>query len=207
MMSNEDPVSLWIDELRQADDSAAQLIWEHFATRLHEMARVHLHQRTKRVYDEEDVVQSMFRSVCRGLAEGRFPDLRDRNSLWRLMLVITSNKISNRHRYDRQQRRDHRRTIGDTIFAKPTLDSQSPLAAGIVSREPTPEFAAEFEDTCEQLLSQLTDPDVRDIAILRMEGFNDSEIAERMNCSRRTVQRRLEIIRRQWSHLEPSNES
>lgn len=207
MTSNEDPVSVWIDELRQADEAAAFQIWEHFAARLHKMARKNLRARTKRVYDEEDVVQSMFHSVCRGLTEGRFPDLRDRVSLWRLMLVMTGNKIQNRHRFDQQQRRDNRRTLSDSIFESASSDQANQIAGSLVSREPTPEFVAEFEETCERLLGELTDPDLKDIAILRIEGYDDSEIGEKLNCSRRTVQRRLEVIRRQWKNLELTDET
>lgn len=205
-MSNNDPVSLWIEELRQADQIAARQIWQHFAARLHQMAGHQLRARTKRVYDEDDALQSMFESVCRGLAEGRFPDLRDRDSLWQLMLVITGHKIANRHRYDRQQRRDERRTLTDSIFSDIPFEESRQASGGLISREPTPEFVAEFQETSERLFATLNDPELKEIAILRVEGYGDSEIAERLNCSRRTVQRRLTMIRRHWESLDLPNE-
>jgi DNA-directed RNA polymerase specialized sigma24 family protein len=39
-----------------------------------------------------------------------------------------------------------------------------------------------------------------------MEGYNDPEIAERLNCSRRSVQRRVEAIRRHWESLVQDHE-
>ena len=42
--------------------------------------------------DEEDVALSAFDSFCRGAQRGRFPQLDDRDNLWRLLVVITSRK-------------------------------------------------------------------------------------------------------------------
>ncbi len=201
-MSNNDPVSLWIDELRQADEVAAHKVWAHFAARLHQLARKRMRAKTKRVYDEEDVVQSMFHSVCRGLAEGRFPDLQDRDSLWRLMLVITGQKISNRHRFDQQKRRDVRRNLTDSIFSESQTDLGPRLGTELISREPTPEFVAEFQETSDRLFDALEETDLQEIAMLRMEGYKDTEIADRLDCSQRTVQRRLTMIRQIWESRE-----
>jgi RNA polymerase sigma factor (sigma-70 family) len=184
-------------QLRASDDVAAQRIWEHFASRLVAIARHSIRPGTRRAYDEEDAVQSMFRSVCSGMAEGRFPDLHDRESLWGLMLVITSQKISNRHRFDQQQKRDIRRTVTDSVFCDSEFRDET-----LTSREPTAEFAAEFNEICERLFACVADPDLREIAALKLEGYTDSEIAERLSCSRRTVQRRMTMIRRQWQGLE-----
>src|SRR5438094_672479 len=110
-MSSDDPVTLWIDELRNADEAAAQKLWLHFVSRLYDLARKKLMPETRRVYDEEDAAQSAFHSVCAGIAAGRFPDLQDRDSLWHLLLAITGRKVAHRHRHDRQQRRDVRRNL------------------------------------------------------------------------------------------------
>ncbi len=196
LMISDDPITVWMDQLRNADDLAANKLWSHFVCRLHELAREKLRPKTRRVYDEEDAAQSALHSVFAGLLEGRFPDLRDRNSLWSLMLVITSRKISNRHRYDQQQRRDVRRTLTKSML-KNTSDS-SIAGDDLVANEPTPEFAEEFTEVCGQLYDCLEDASLKEIALMRIEGYLDGEIADRLNCSRRTVQRRLEIIRRQW---------
>jgi hypothetical protein len=48
-MSSDDPISLWIDELRNAEESAAQKLWNHFVSRLYESARKKLMPETRRV--------------------------------------------------------------------------------------------------------------------------------------------------------------
>ena len=202
---SDDPITLWIDQLRQGDDLAARDLWNHFFRRLHELAWHKLRLTTRPVYSEEDAAQSAFHSVCAGIVAGRFPDLQDRDSLWRLMLVITAQKVANRHRYDQQQRRDVRRNSSDSIFtdSRQNLDARAMTAA---SREPTPEFAAEFVDICECLFRSLEDSTLKEIAGLKLEGYTDSEIADRLNCSRRTVQRRITIIRRHWQRLEVAHD-
>ena len=98
-MSSDDPISLWLDELRNGDDEAATRLWNHFCLRLYESARAKLQPQTRRVYDEQDAALSAFNSVCAGIVAGRFPALRDRQGLWGLLLVITSRKVADRHRY------------------------------------------------------------------------------------------------------------
>jgi DNA-directed RNA polymerase specialized sigma24 family protein len=198
----DDPVTLWIVELRQADEAAARKLWNHFFNRMYELGRKKLLPETRRVYDEEDAAQSAFHSFCAGIVAGRFPDLHDRNGLWNLLLAITANKVANRQRDEHRQRRDARRNLSDAVF---TLSSGDSVPAGIdvlASREPTPELVAEFVETCECLFQSLDDPALRQLVTLRMEGYTDDEIARRLTWSRRTVQRRLEIVRRHWNRLE-----
>jgi RNA polymerase sigma factor (sigma-70 family) len=206
VLSSDDPVTLWIDELRHADDAAARKLWNHFVTRLYELGRKKLRPEMRRVYDEEDAAQSAFHSVCAGIVAGRFPDLGDRGNLWHLLLVITARKVAHRLRHDRRQRRDTHRNLSDSIFSLSGKDLRHASVDRAVSREPTPEFAAEFVETCALLFQTLDDSTLQQVVTLRMEGCTDAEIADRLKCSRRTVQRRLEVIRRHWDRLECSGE-
>jgi DNA-directed RNA polymerase specialized sigma24 family protein len=203
-MSSDDPVTLWIEELRNADEAAAQNLWNHFVARLYELGRKKLRPETRRVYDEEDAAQSAFHSVCAGIAEGRFPDLGSRENLWHLMAVITARKVAHRHRHDQQQSRNVHRNLTYSIFEQSRV-AHPAGALATVSREPTPEFAAEFVETCEFLFQSLDDPALKQVVTLRMEGYTDAEVAERLRCSRRTVQRRLVVVRRHWGRLELSS--
>ena len=205
-MKSDDPVSAWLDELRNSEPVAAQKLWNHFCCGLLELARHRLRPETRRVYDEEDAVQSAFRSFCTGIKLGRFPDLHDREGLWRLLFSLTARKVMRRHRFDEQQRRNVRRTAFDACFASANEHSGFTEHAGILSREPTPEFAAEFVDVLDNLVQRLDDPILRGVFTLRIEGFTEAEIAQKLNCSRSTVQRRMEIIRRHWQDLECSSD-
>lgn len=70
MIEADEPITGWIAGLRKGDESAAQKIWQHFAGRLCDAARLKIHPKTRRVYDEEDAAVSAFRSLCLGVAGG-----------------------------------------------------------------------------------------------------------------------------------------
>jgi len=69
----------------------------------------------------------------------------------------------------------------------------------LASREPTPEFAALMADEFRQLLDKLHDPDLKTLAVWKMEGHSNEEIAARWGCVARTVERRLKVIRSLWA--------
>lgn len=200
----EDPVSIWIEQLIASDPTAASLLWEHFCQRLMSYARGRLSSKTRRVYDEEDAAVSAFRSLCRGIEAQKFPEVSDRGNLWALLVVITSRKILNRHRYENQDRRDTSRTFPESILQ--SADSmESSLLSTLPSREPTPEFAAEVADMSEHLYSLLPEQELRQLVALKLEGYTNDEAADQMKVTRRTVQRKLERIRRIWLESMETN--
>ncbi|MBM4076670.1 MAG: hypothetical protein FJ267_13655, partial [Planctomycetes bacterium] len=75
----------------------------------------------------------------------------------------------------------------------------------ILSREPTPEFAAEVADQLDLLLKELDktgDLNLRRVALMRMNGFSTSEVAEELRCVRRTVERKMTLIARIWETID-----
>ena len=76
--------------------------------------------------------------------------------------------------------------------------------AQLVSQEPGPEFAAAWAETCQRLLDLLGDGELRTVALSRMYGYTTGEIAGRLNCAQRTVERKLRLIRSLWDKECPS---
>lgn len=152
---------------------------------------------TRRIYDEEDAAVSAFRSLCRGIEAQRFPNINDRDNLWALLVVITSRKIANQYRYQNQERRNAKLTLSEAILQR-SDGSEISILNAIPSNEPTPFFAAEVADMSEYLAGQLPEPDLKRIVMLKLEGHTNEEVAETMKITRRTVQRKLERIRRIW---------
>jgi hypothetical protein len=74
----------------------------------------------------------------------------------------------------------------------------------VVGEEPTPDFAVQVADEYARLLDLLGDETLRQVAVWKMEGYGNDEIAEKLACSRRTVARKLEAIRILWSK-EPAS--
>ena len=53
-------------------------------------------------------------------------------------------------------------------------------------------------EECGRLLALLRDDTLREIALKKMEGYTNDEIACQLGCVRQTVTRKLDIIRRKW---------
>ncbi len=182
-------ITRWIDLLKVGDALAAQKLWERYFQRLVWLARQKLQGNRPRAADEEDVALSAFDSFCRGAETGRFPELMDRDGLWRLLVVLTNRKAAHLVRDEGRQKRGGK--------AAPAMADEQELQQ-ILSREPTPEFAAEVAEQCRRLLARLGDPELESVALWRMEGYRNDEIADKLGCTPRTVERKLRIIRGLW---------
>lgn len=188
-MSENNSVSIWIEQLHGGDALAAQKLWERYFSRLIGLARTKLRAVSRLVKDEEDVALSAFDSFFRGVERGRFPRLSDRSDLWQVLLMITERKACDVLEYESRQKRDWRRNV-------PANAEGGDIE--LCGREPDPAFAAEVAEECERLLARLGDDELRVLAVRKMEGFTNEEIATQLGCSLATVERRLRLIRREW---------
>ncbi len=188
-----DTVTGWIDQLANGDDQAADQLWQHVRLKLQEFARQKLDVRTRRRYDENDAANSAFHSLCRGLADGRLA-AENRDALWGLLAVITSRKVSERRRYLNRQKRGGGAVRGESGFAE-----FGPAGIDAIrGSQPTPDVLAEVEESCARLLDALPDDTMRRIVLLKFEGATNSETAAELKCTERTIERKLERIRRVW---------
>jgi DNA-directed RNA polymerase specialized sigma24 family protein len=192
-MSPGGSVSAWIGRLKAGDPEAAQQLWQRYFTRLVGLARKKLWGARRRVADEEDVALSALDSFCRAAARGRFPRQEDRDDLWRLLLVITARKA-----IDLVQRERRDRAVAEATPAQAAGSADAALIEQIVGDEPTPEFAAQVAEECERLLTRLETAELRSVAVWKMEGYTNEEIAARLGCALATVERRLRLIRKLW---------
>jgi DNA-directed RNA polymerase specialized sigma24 family protein len=83
------------------------------------------------------------------------------------------------------------------VLALTDLDDQD--LSAVLGAEPTPELAAQMAEECQNLLACLEDGSLRRVALWKMEGYTNREIAGRLGCIEKTVERKLMSIRRLWS--------
>jgi RNA polymerase sigma factor (sigma-70 family) len=195
-MSPDQSTSYWIGQLQAGNEEAASQLWRRYFDQLVHLARKSLGNAPRRAADEEDVVVSAFESFCRGAKEGSFPDLDDRCDLWQILVMITARKASNQAKRDRRLKRGGGRVRGESVFERPGEDSQQQGIADIAGAEPTPEFAALLAETCRQMLDALHDPELQAMVVWKMEGYTNEEIARKADRCVRTVERKLQLIRR-----------
>jgi DNA-directed RNA polymerase specialized sigma24 family protein len=194
-MSTDASVTHWIDRLKAGDPAAAQKLWERYFRRLVGLARKKLRAAPRRAADEEDVALSAFDSFCRGAEHGRFARLHDRFDLWQLLVLLTARKASDLAQHERRQKR------GGAMLNEAALpvDSSAPDALDqLESPEPTPAFAAQVAEEYARLLERLDNAALRTVAMRKVEGYDNEEIATHVGCSLRTVERRLRLIRSIW---------
>jgi len=164
-MNADDPgsVTIWVDALRAGDPEAARQLWRRYFQSLVRLARPKLQARARAAADEEDVALSAFDSFCDGMAQGRFPDLADRDDLWRVLVIIAARKAAHQNRRELRQKRGGGRVRREAeLGAGP--EPAGEVLAQIVGAEPSPEFAAIVADECARRLRRLPEEALRQVA-------------------------------------------
>ena len=199
-MGAEDSVTRWIEGVKTGDDDAAQALWDRYFQRMVGLARKQLGSVPRRMADEEDVALSAFASFCRAAQRGRFPSLKDRDSLWRLLMSITARKSIDQRRYHASQVHGGGKIKGESAFAGVSEEGDEPGIAQVIGDSPTPEFAAMLAEEFERRLDALKENEhCATVACLKMEGYTHQEIADKLDCSISTVERCVRLIRKKWS--------
>jgi DNA-directed RNA polymerase specialized sigma24 family protein len=190
-----------LEDLRGGDGVAAQPLWDRYYERLARRARSRLFEArcSRAVQDEEDLALSAFDSFCEGLRHGRFPQLEDRDGLWRLLVRITANKAIDRHRGEMRQKRGEGKVAGEADLAAGQSDDERNPLDRIIGKEPSPEFTAMAAEKYRKRVESLGDDTLRRIAERKLEGYTSQEIADRLSCALRTVTLKLELIRKTWA--------
>jgi RNA polymerase sigma factor (sigma-70 family) len=195
-------VTRLIIELRSDEaavrEAAARLVWGRYLGELLTLARSHLSARVRSREDEEDVLQSMYKSFCLRQRRGDF-DLANRDELWGMLVTITLRKVRNTANRHLQKKRDVRR---ENIGAKPDDrgESSENLLGGLESVNPTPAEAALLNEALERRFEKLKDPVLRQIALAKLEGYTNQEIAGELGCTVRNIERKLSRIRDYWAN-------
>jgi DNA-directed RNA polymerase specialized sigma24 family protein len=192
MADADDPVTRLIDRLRAGDHEAAERLWQRYFPRLVRLARAHLRGLPCRAADEEDVALSAFDSFCRGVEQGRFPRLTGRDGLWDLLVTIAL-----RHAAEWRQRETRQKRGGGSARGDSALGGATGFDA-LAGDAPDPGFEAAMAERVRQLLGRLGDDELRNIAVWKMEGVTNEEVAGRLGCVVATVERRLRLIRAIW---------
>lgn len=187
-MTDPDSITRWFHRLQNGDDAAATELWKHYFPRLIAVARNRFDADRNPVYDADDAVASVLGLLCRGAREGRFRGVDDRDQLWRLLVTATRRKVIDQVRRSQATKRGGHHdilSIGDELAAP----------------QPTPETLAIMDESLTRLLSSLRDDTLRCIALRRLEGYSNAEIAAGLNVSERTIERKLNLIRGDWEKL------
>ncbi len=195
-MSDVDAISMWLNAVKNGDPNAAQKLWDRYFPSLVRLAQKKLSWVPRKLEDEEDVALSALDSFCRAADKGRFPHVNDRHSLWKLLCRITHRKAVDLIRRSQTGMGDAR-VLGESCFAGGTSSTRQPMAAQARPAEAA-DLAVLLAEEVQRLLQMLPDDELKTIAIARMDGHMNREIADELGCAERTIERRLKYIRAIW---------
>ena len=148
--------------------------------------------------DAEDAALHAFDAFLRAAEKGRFPRLDDRDDLWHILGAITARKAADQVVREGRGKRGGGKVRGDSVLEGPTATDSAEGWERIRGTDPTPESAAETAEELQRLLALLPDEEARSIAVGKMQGYTNEEIAGQLGRSIPTVERRLRIIRKAW---------
>jgi DNA-directed RNA polymerase specialized sigma24 family protein len=201
-MADDSSVMVWIDGMKTGDERATRKLWDRYFGRLVRLAARRLPHNARRDADEEDVALSAFHSFCGRAARDQFPQLSDRDDLWRLLATITARKATGVIR----RRSCLKRGAGVVVSESGIVDGPKAEQAGLarfLDRAPSPEIATQMAEDYERLMKGLGDESLQVVARMKLEGHSNGEIAARLRVSSRTVDRKLRLIRSIWQEDAP----
>jgi len=182
-------VTQFFRQLQAGDEAAARGLWLHFFPRLVNLARHSLAGRPQRAADAEDAALSAFTNFWKRSDD--FAAVLNRDDLWKLLGTITVRKAIKQARREAAERRGGGHVVGEAALNRP---DGSPLPLDEAAGNLAPQ---DFDLHSGELLDAL-DPELRKIAVLRLLGHTNREIAGTLNCTERKVERKLHLIRLQW---------
>ncbi len=175
--------------LRNGEPAVIRQFCDQYGAALERLAERRIAAGLRRRVGGDDVAQSVCRTFLRRAQIGEF-QLTDSEALWSLLCAITLTKVREQTRFHLRGKRGvdreiHRAAQESTSGRSPFFDK--PTA------EPSPADAAEFTDQFTRLIESL-DAEERQLIDLKLQQCTNEEIAERMNCSERTVRRILKRV-------------
>lgn len=152
------------------------------------VAKASLGNGLRSVSDEEDAAICAFAAFLRRTSQGAYEVMSTRDDLWKLLAVITKTHALKQARFFRRTRR------------RPAINGLEGeiMLTRLASDSPAPELVASISETMTMLLDDLDEPELREVAMSRLEGLTNEEIAAKQNRSVRTIERRVTLIADIW---------
>lgn len=176
-----------VQRFRQGDERAADELFRRYVGRLTALAQSRLSARMSRRIDADDVVQSVYRSFFVHARDGAY-SLEESGDLWRLLVVITLNKL----RSQVEHHKAGKRSI--SVEQSGTGNGSLRLQPEAMAHDPSPAEALAVVEEVETLMQGLT-PVHCQMLELRLQGYRLEEIASQVNRSERGVRRLLDKIK------------
>jgi DNA-directed RNA polymerase specialized sigma24 family protein len=207
-MSSIGSVSVWIQQLQGGEEAALGKLHARYWPYVVGLARRKLGGTPRRAVDEEDVAQQAFWSFYQSLRAGRLPQLTNRHQLLALLSHITACQAANQIKHELGVlKRGRGRVQGESVLDGGAASLEA--ARGMEQVEDpglSPQERILLDDCYAHYVGDLPEH-LRDFAELYLAGLTYQEIADRLDCTERTVDRKMALILAHWRRLAEASVS
>lgn len=174
-------------KVREGNEEAAAVLYHRYARRMFGFVKSQLGEKLALATDPDDIVQSVFRSVFRGMQAGNY-NAPPGSTLWNLMAVIAMRKL--------QRQAQHHSALCRDINRRVPFESAADAVASIEDSA-----SVEFIKICFRETLDMLRPLDQEIFRYRIDGFEIDEISQKIGRSKRTVERSLQKSRMRLSEM------
>jgi RNA polymerase sigma factor (sigma-70 family) len=179
-----------VERVKQGDSQAARLLLERYEPAIRRQVRFTIRDnRLRRLLGETDVCQSVLGQFFVALWAGRL-EFDGPEQLVGLLKEMVRNKVIDKARYWKAQRRDYRRDI-DRLDPDQTVE---PVSTG-----PTPSQIVADAEILAEFGRRLTESE-RAILVLRRQGASWAEVAGQLGGNAAAIRKRFERAVHRVSH-------
>lgn len=196
----------WLAGLGEGDQSVATEIFQHHLELLKRLVQKRLPPGVRRLADEDDIANSVFKSFFKGVQNERFPQLETDDDLWQIFGMLVKNKVAGQIRYLSRKKRGGGKVRGESIFSSEGGDTMLGGLNNLPSEQKSAAEGIEAQEEFDEMLGKLGDEQLREIALLKLNSLTNREIASTLDISERSVERKLQRIRQRWE-VEPDGEA
>lgn len=174
-------------------------MFEYYYPRLVRYAQKQIAGSPQQMAGADDVAASAVMSFYKAAEAGRFPDLKDRENLWRLLAKMTYRKAIDHWRRETCEKRG-----GGKVQNEPAASDSNAEFPGLdqeAYHNNRPDLEVEIIESCEHRLKSLT-PELQDLALAKLECCTNREAGERLGMTERAVEYGLKTIRKKWRRID-----
>lgn len=196
---DEGSITRVIRRMQNGDQDGAAYLWQRFYLRLKYLVKDRLRSQLGSLSDEEDLALDSLSEMFKGLLDGKYPSLDNREEFWRLLVTVASRNVIDEINRENRLKRGGGKVFHESAFSS-LHDENAALFEQIASTVEAPDVQLMITERCTELLESLTDEGLQAIAIMKTAGSTNQEVADALGLSLRSVERRLAEIRQCWSN-------
>lgn len=206
MIKKETP-TLWLPGLKEGEERAAEKLWEEYFLKIVKLAKNKMNNIQFGAVDEEDIAISAMKSFCK-MARKRDEVIADSTELWKLLATITKRKVIKERKRQHADCRQENLRVGSSkigVKNKNNDDNENHDGLKLIQGEaPDPHLIIEGKEVLEQIHALLEsddflkNPKIHEFVTMKSQGWSNSEIAEKLGTTIRTVQRWGVKLEKAW---------